>query len=169
MLTKAKKRVRFSPDVIFEYTDVNGAAVPMQERRETLKLYGKDFIFTEDNSTNLMSIYEDFYDSYQFISEYGDVASNIIDARYNMDLMGDKETEIELDMKSISIDTASTSCDDFDISIPTISHPLRTRVFYSPDAIAELSLKKKFKTDFFFKSRTVWCDATDRSINWSVR
>ncbi len=169
MLTKAKKRVRFSPDVIFEYTDVNGAAESMQERRETLTIYENDFIFTEDNSANLMSIYEDFYDSYQFISEYGDVSSNIINIRSNMDLMEDKETEIEIDMKSISIDTASTSCDYFDISIPIISHPLRTRVFYSPDAMTELPLKKKFKTDLFFKSRNFWCDPTGRTINWSIR
>lgn len=169
MLTKAKKRVRFSPDVIFEYTGVNGAAaVSMQERRETLKLSENDFIFTEDNSTNLMSIYEDFYDSYQFISEYGDVSSNIINVRSYMDLMEDKETEIEIDMKSISIDTTSTSCDDFDISTPIISHPSRTRVYYSPDATTELSLKKKFKTDLFFKSRNFWCDPTGRTINWSV-
>ena len=166
-----KKRVRFSPDVIVEYSPTTSCfyqAATMQECTETqqIQIYEDNFSFTEDN-TDLMSIYDDFYDSYQFISEYGDVVPHYM--THNMDLMGDSEIEIDVDMKSISIDTVSTSCDDFDISMPTISHPMRSNAFYSPDVITGLTLKKKFKMDIFFKSRNFWCDPIGRTINWFVR
>ena len=169
--TKPKKRVRFSPDIIFEYNttytidqDTTSLRVTCEEHQLESHLS-----FLEEENFNTLSLYEDFYDSYQYISEYGNftVAPQYEQDIYmisHMDLASDKE--IKIDMKSISIDTVTTSCDDNDFS--TVAYPSRALPYYSPDTTAGLSLKKKFARNIYFKSRYVWCDPIGRSINWFV-
>ena len=164
---KPKKRVRFSPDIIVEYTADQDTSL-CEENQQNHLYKSHLLLFAEEDNLNALSLYEDFYDSYQCISEYGNVtvAPHDIYIISNKDLMNENENEIEIDMKSISIDTVSTSCDDSEFS--TIAYPMRALPYYSPETIAGLPLKKKFDRDIYFKSRYFWCDPIGKSINWFV-